>query len=131
MSPSPTRSSSRATPVPTQTNPTGQGSDAPSVTATPRVTELPVITYAEVVDGALEVAGYMPGFIADGDSCTFELAVGGQTVRQTTLSVANVRVSSCPTARFTLTPGYTTLVVRLVWQPTGATSQPVTIPTTR
>lgn len=69
----------------------------------------------------------MPGVIADGETCTFELTTGGQTTRQTTQSLADARVSACPTATFPLAPGYTTLVVRLVWQKTGATSQPVTV----
>lgn len=96
------------------------GSDLPPAAGSP------VVTSTDAEGGQLQVSGYVPGVIVDGQACVFTLVVGSSRVERTTTSLADAAVTTCPSATFSLAPG-ATATVTLRFGPNGATSDPVAV----
>lgn len=66
----------------------GQTSNKKSVT--------PVISYAGVYDGSVQVGSYVPGVFENGGTCTATFTNGSKTVVKTTQGTTNSNSVSCP-----------------------------------
>lgn len=134
----PTSAAPTATPTPTTAAPPAPSPDGG---ATPTADEpdapvpdptlddaSPVLASATLVDGKVEMTGFVQGPIVAGGECRFELRAGSRVVRASSTSEADATSTLCPGVSVDAPAGAPTgWTARLVWVPTGATSDDVAV----
>jgi len=125
----PTTAPATPAPAPAATEPppaAGGGTPAPPADVAGR----PVLVSATLVGGGVEVTGYVEGTLVDGQQCRFELVSGSTVTSATSTSAADASVTLCPGVTIPAPAGSASAWrARLVWVPSGATSDPVAVVT--
>jgi len=100
-----------------------EGSTDPGTTG-----PVPTLTLATLVDGQVELAGFVAGVVSEGGACRFELVGGGTVARAESTAIADATVTTCPGVTVPAPAGAPdTWRARLVWVETGARSPEVTV----
>lgn len=116
-----------AEPEPTEPQP---GADPTTPPATGTSPGRPVLVSATLVGGNVEMSGYVEGTLVDGQQCRFELVVGSTVTAATSTSAADASTTLCPGVSIPAPPGSASgWRARLVWVPSGATSEAVSVVT--
>jgi len=68
---------------------------APSPSGSQTQTVTPVITFADVSDGNLEVGAFVPGIYEDGGTCTLTAQNGGQTITVHAAALKTATTTNC------------------------------------
>jgi hypothetical protein len=88
----------------------------------------PVLASATLVDGKVELTGFVQGLIVAGGECRFELRAGTVVVRASSVSEADATNTLCPAVAVDAPAGdASTWPARLVWVPSGAASPEVAV----
>jgi len=97
------------------------------VTATPDGA-VPVLTSATLVNGRVEMSGFVQGLIVDGVECRFELDTPSGVVHTSSISTADATATLCPGVSVLAPAGQPgSWSARLVWVRSGAVSSPVAV----
>lgn len=89
------------------------------------------MTSASLINGKVELNGYVAGVERDGGTCRFDLVADGRTLSMSSTSRADATTTACPGVSIPAPVGDpSTWVAHLVWEPNGAVSESLHVTTT-